>query len=46
LILLYPVNARNEKHVKIEEIRAEYIKRFLQQSVMRVDYPLPLWVSF
>ena len=46
LILLYPVNARYEKHVKIEEIRSEYIKRFLQQSVMRVDDPLPLWVSF
>jgi Protein of unknown function (DUF3574) len=46
LILLYPVNVRNEKHLKIEEIREEYKKRFLQQSVLRVDDPLPVWVSF
>jgi hypothetical protein len=46
LILLYPVNMRNEKHLKIEEIREEYKKRFLQQSVLRVDDPLPVWVSF
>jgi uncharacterized protein DUF3574 len=46
LILLYPVNVRNEKHIKIEEIREEYKKRFLQQSVLRVDDPLPVWVSF
>src|SRR5262247_3329976 len=46
LILLYPVNARNEKSVKIEEIREEYKSRFKQQSVLRVDDPLPVWVSF
>jgi hypothetical protein len=46
LILLYPVAARREKHIKIEEIREEYITRFKQQSVLRVDYPLPVWVSF
>jgi len=46
LILLYPVSARNEKSVKIEEIREEYKKRFLQQSVLRVDDSLPVWVSF
>ena len=46
LILLYPISARNEKSVKIEEIREEYKKRFLQQSVLRVDDPLPVWVSF
>jgi hypothetical protein len=46
LILLYPVSARNEKHIKIEEIREEYKKRFLQQSVLRVDHPQPVWVSF
>ena len=45
LILLYPVSARNEKSVKIEEIREEYKKRFRQQSVLRVDDPLPVWVS-
>lgn len=46
LILLYPVDARKDKHIKIEEIREEYKKRFLQQSVLRVDDPLPVWVSF
>jgi uncharacterized protein DUF3574 len=46
LILLYPISARNEKSVKIEEIRKEYITRFKQQSVLRADYPLPVWVSF
>ena len=46
MILLYTVSARNEKSVKIEEIREEYKKRFLQQSVLRVDDPLPVWVSF
>jgi uncharacterized protein DUF3574 len=46
LILLYPVAARREKHIKIEEIREEYVTRFKQQSVLRVDYPLPVWVSF
>jgi hypothetical protein len=46
LILLYPTSARNEKHIKIEEIRDEYKRRFMQQSVLRVDDPLPVWVSF
>jgi len=46
LILLYPSPARREKHIKIEEIREEYVARFKQQSVLRVDYPLPVWVSF
>jgi hypothetical protein len=46
LILLYPLSARNEKSIKIEEIREEYKTRFRQQSVLRVDDPLPVWVSF
>jgi hypothetical protein len=46
LILLYPTSARNEKSLKIEEIRDEYKRRFMQQSVLRVDDPLPVWVSF
>jgi uncharacterized protein DUF3574 len=46
LILLYPVSARIEKSIKIEEIREEYKTRFRQQSVLRVDDPLPVWVSF
>jgi len=46
LILLYPTSARNDKSIKIEEIRNEYKRRFMQQSVLRVDDPLPVWVSF
>ncbi|HKX31005.1 MAG TPA: DUF3574 domain-containing protein [Blastocatellia bacterium] len=46
LILLYPLEVRLEKHVKIEEIRNLYKERFRQQSVLRVDNPLPVWVSF
>ncbi len=46
LILFYPVEVRKEKHLKIEEIRDEYKTRFKQQSVLRVDHPLPVWVSF
>lgn len=46
LILLYPLADRRDKSAKIEEIRAEYVKRFQQQSVLRVDAPLPVWVSF
>ncbi len=46
LILLYPINARKDKHPKIEEIRAAYVTRFKQQSVLRVDFPTPMWVSF
>jgi hypothetical protein len=46
LILLYPTSARHEKSIKIEEIREEYKTRFKQQSVLRVDDPLPVWVSF
>lgn len=46
LILLYPVSVRQEKHLKVEEIRNEYKTRFQQQSVLRVDDPAPVWVSF
>jgi len=46
LILLYPVSVKKDKHTKIEEIREEYKIRFQQQSVLRVDDPAPVWVSF
>jgi len=46
LILLYPSQARKESSKKIEEIRREYKGRFNQQSVLRVDDPLPVLVSF
>ena len=46
LILLYPVSDRKEKNTRIEEIRAAYKVRFQQQSVLRVDDPAPVLVSF
>jgi hypothetical protein len=46
LILLYPLGAWNESNEKIEQIRKVYKERFKQQSVLRVDHPQPVLVSF
>ncbi|HEX6622385.1 MAG TPA: DUF3574 domain-containing protein [Pyrinomonadaceae bacterium] len=46
LVLLYPLRQRRESSEKIERIREEYKTAFRQQSVLRVDAPLPVWVSF
>ena len=46
LILLYPRSGRREAGWKIEEIRAEYKRRFSQQSVMRVDQTAKISVMF
>jgi hypothetical protein len=46
LILLYPLDKREESHEKIEQIRKSYKERFKQLSVLRVDDPRPVLVSF
>ena len=46
LILLYPLRERRESDRKIEQIRGDYKAAFRQQSVLRVDASLPVWVSF
>lgn len=46
LILLYPVPAYRTSSEKIEQIRIAYRQAFQQQSVLRVDTPQPVWVSF
>ena len=46
VVLLYPLAERRSRNQRIEEIRSEYMKEFHQQSVLRVDYPLPMSVSF
>ena len=46
LVFLYASKSKNESRAKIEEIRKEYVKRFKQESVMRVDFPRPAVVSF
>jgi hypothetical protein len=46
LILLYPRETLRDSSSKIEEIRALYKARFEQESVLRVDDPRPVRVSF
>jgi hypothetical protein len=46
LVLLYPAETANESHRKIERSRRLYLKQFQQESVLRVDDPLGVWVSF
>ncbi len=46
LILLYPLGGWKESNEKIEQIRKAYKERFKQQSVLRVDDPRPVLVSF
>jgi Protein of unknown function (DUF3574) len=46
LILLYPVEGRQESDRRIEEIRQLYEDQFDQESVLRVDDPLSVWVTF
>ncbi len=46
LILLHPLGAWKESNDKIEQIRRAYKERFKQQSVLRVDDPRPVLVSF
>jgi Protein of unknown function (DUF3574) len=46
LVLLYPLEARKESHVKIEAVRELYKDHFQQQSVLRVDDPRAVRVGF
>lgn len=46
LILLYPLETRKDSSKKIEWIRETYKQYFQQQSVLRVDDPRPVQVSF
>jgi hypothetical protein len=46
LILLYPVEDFRESSRKINRIRELYKERFQQESVLRVDDPLAVRVSF
>ncbi|MPY88536.1 MAG: DUF3574 domain-containing protein [Luteitalea sp.] len=46
LILLHPVETFWESSGKIERIRQRYMAQFQQESVLRVDDPLSVWVSF
>ncbi|MDQ3800186.1 MAG: DUF3574 domain-containing protein [Acidobacteriota bacterium] len=46
LIVLYPLETSRAASRKIEEIRRAYLKAFQQQSVLRVDFPQTVRVSF
>lgn len=46
LILLYPKRQSREMSHRIEKLRQAYIREFDQQSVMRVDLPSSVRVSF
>ena len=46
VILLYPEEERKDKGNRIERIRECYKERFQQESVLRVDDPRPVRVSF
>lgn len=46
LVILYPVKTRRSSRRKIEEIRKAYLKAFEQQSVLRIDFPQTVQVSF
>ena len=46
LVLLYPLDARKESHVRIEALRALYKDHFQQESVLRVDDPRAVRAGF
>lgn len=45
-IVVYPRKTRADASKKIDEVRAEYKKRFNQESVMRIDITKSILVSF
>ena len=46
LILLYPFESYSKSSQRIQRIRDLYKEQFKQQSVLRVDDPYTVWVSF
>ena len=46
LVFLYSRKALKESRAKIEEIRSAYVKKFDQESVLRVDFKSSVEVSF
>ena len=46
LILLYPVEGHKTSSKNIDAIRRVYMTRHLQDSVLRIDNPFLVWVSF
>jgi hypothetical protein len=46
LILLYPLDGQKASSKNIDLIRQSYVRQHQQESVLRVDDPFLVWVSF
>ena len=46
LVIFYPAKTRTADRRKIEEIRSVYVKQFKQRSVLRLDFPSTVRVTF
>ena len=46
VVLLYPVDGQKTSSKSIDYIRGEYMRQHRQESVLRVDDPFLVWVSF
>jgi hypothetical protein len=46
VVLLYPVDGQKTSSRSIDYIRGEYMRLHKQESVLRVDDPFLVWVSF
>jgi len=46
LVFFYSTKTKKESRAKIEEIRTAYVKKFNQESVLRLDFPKSVTVSF
>lgn len=46
VVLLYPADGHKASNRSIEFIRTEYMRQHQQESVLRVDDPFLVWVSF
>jgi hypothetical protein len=46
VVLLYPVDGQKQSSKNIDDIRAQYMRQHQQESVLRVDDPFLVRVSF
>ena len=46
LILLYPLEGHKAASKNIDAVREAYMTQHQQESVLRVDDPFVVWVSF
>jgi Protein of unknown function (DUF3574) len=46
LVLLYPAEGLSTSRANVDLIRREYMRQHQQESVLRVDDPFLVWISF